>query len=112
MTHQDAEVDIPSSGDEKTYTVFTFHFSPAFDYCLKIQLQDRVCYGTLMQSRRDILSVIENSLYCIVYNTSNNMNKPFLCLFFLSFGTNWDPSSPPEKQAAAATVKSLDVCNA
>lgn len=111
MTHKDAEVDIPSSGNGKINIVFTFHFSPAFAYCLKIQSQDRSCYGILMQSRRDILSVIENSLYCIVYNTSNN-NCVCVCVFFFSFGTNWDPSSPPEKQAAAATVKNLDVCNA
>lgn len=26
--------------------------------------------------------------------------------------SNWDPSSPPDKQAAPATVKNLDVCNA
>lgn len=78
------------------HIVFTFHFSPAFAYCLKIQSQDCSCYGILMQSRRDILSVIENSLYCIVYNTSNNMNKPLFCVcvcFFSHLGpTAWETS--------------------
>lgn len=48
-----------------------------------------------------------------MYNKSDNGNKLLsFCVWVFFLISNWDPSSPPDKQAAPATVKNLDVCNA